>query len=129
MPTEKHLRAVLVNFLGTYTSRYSEYRGYWLFGFLVEQQGGVCIDLLSTAEGLEPGPAGLAHQLAIAKFHDQLRKGGFTSAHLHTARLTIEPHPHAIEEAVGGHLRSGKSVRFRADLVSHRGRHAVAEQT
>ncbi len=33
------IKAVLDNFLGTYTSRYSDFHGYWLFGFLVKDLG------------------------------------------------------------------------------------------
>jgi len=33
------MTAVLKNFLGTYTSRYSDFQGYWLFGFLVPGLG------------------------------------------------------------------------------------------
>ena len=36
MPTRRVIKSVLHNFLGTYTSRYSDYNGYWLFGFMVE---------------------------------------------------------------------------------------------
>ena len=35
MATRRVIKSVLSNFLGTYVSRYSEYDGYLLFGFLV----------------------------------------------------------------------------------------------
>ena len=130
MPTEKHLRAVLVNFLGTYTSRYSDLHGYWLFGFLVDQPAELRFDLLA-----EPEPTALdavviaAHGLAIDKFRDQLRKGGFTSTHIRTARLTIDRLAGVVESTVNGHACSGYCVRFRAEVVSRRGRHDVAERT
>jgi hypothetical protein len=33
MVTPRAIRGMLRNFLGTYTSQYSDYKGYWLFGF------------------------------------------------------------------------------------------------
>ena len=39
MPTRNALKGVLAGFLGTYTSRNSDYRGYWLLGFLVAGGG------------------------------------------------------------------------------------------
>ena len=35
MPRRRTIKGVLDNFLGTYTSRYSDYDGYWLFGMVV----------------------------------------------------------------------------------------------
>jgi hypothetical protein len=31
------INGVLDNFLGTFTSRYSNYSGYWVFGMMVEE--------------------------------------------------------------------------------------------
>ena len=48
MTTRKAIKSVLDNFLGTYISRYSDYDGYWLFGFLVKESPHLKINLLST---------------------------------------------------------------------------------
>jgi hypothetical protein len=58
MATRRVIKSVLRNFLGTYTSRYSEIRGYWLFGFLVPDLGELHFDLLSRrADRLETAQA------------------------------------------------------------------------
>ena len=46
MAKRRAIRGVLGNFLGTFTSRYSDYDGYWLFGFLVADLKDLRIDLL-----------------------------------------------------------------------------------
>lgn len=38
MARRRVIKSVLHNFLGTYISRYSDFRGYWLFGFLVSNR-------------------------------------------------------------------------------------------
>lgn len=47
MPTQRAIRGVLGNFLGTYTSRYSEHDGYWLFGLVVAELGELEVNLLA----------------------------------------------------------------------------------
>ena len=54
IPARRHLKSVLAGFLGTYTSRYSDFQGYWLFGFIVE-----VIDLMDL--GGHPKPATDGH--------------------------------------------------------------------
>jgi hypothetical protein len=46
MKPRRIIKGVLHNFLGTYTSRYSDYDGYWLFGMLVRDVEELSIDLL-----------------------------------------------------------------------------------
>ncbi len=73
MATRRTMRGVLGNFLGTYTSRYSDFDGYWLFGFLVSDLGEFRIDLLAPNPGEPNTPLAVAVQLAAAKFDDQMR--------------------------------------------------------
>ena len=47
MTSRRVIPGVLHNFLGTFTSRYSDFNGYWIFGFLVEKMDSVRIDLLA----------------------------------------------------------------------------------
>ena len=46
MASRSVIKSVLWNFLGTYMSRYSDYDGYWLFGFLIEDMGELEINIL-----------------------------------------------------------------------------------
>jgi hypothetical protein len=43
----RKIRGVLHNFLATYSSRYSDYDGYWLFGVLAQESGHLQIDLVN----------------------------------------------------------------------------------
>jgi hypothetical protein len=45
MASLRAIKCALHNFLGTYSSRYSEYSGYWLFGFLVNDLTRIDFDL------------------------------------------------------------------------------------
>ena len=47
MATRKALNSVVHNFLGTFVSRYSAFKGYWLFGFLVADDEPLRLDLLA----------------------------------------------------------------------------------
>jgi hypothetical protein len=120
MPSRRILRSVLWNFLGTYTSRYSDYGGYWLFGMLTRELEEAEFDLLaehSSARALVTS----ADQLAVREFADQLAKSGLdrscvTAARLHVERVT------ASSEVVDIRLRVGSSYRFRARATADTGR-------
>jgi hypothetical protein len=49
-------------------SRYSEFEGYWLFGFLVDGLTELRIDLLAPFAGMPVTPHDVAIHLAAAKF-------------------------------------------------------------
>src|SRR4051794_17775759 len=89
MATRKVIRGVLSNFLSTYVSRYSDYDGYWLFGFLVSDLGELRIDLLVPIVGDPDTPLGAAIRSAAAKFADQAGKAGLTRSQVRDAWLAI----------------------------------------
>jgi len=74
MPTRNALRGVLAGFLGTFTSRYSDFDGYWLLGFLVKERE-IVIDLLADPSD-DSSPVSAARHLAAVKFGEQLQKSG-----------------------------------------------------
>ena len=78
--TRRAILGVLGNFLGTYTSRYSDYEGYWLFGFLVTDIGELRIDLLAPSAGESDAPLGVAVRSAAAQFADQVQKAGLVGS-------------------------------------------------
>lgn len=73
-----------------YMSRYSDYHGYWLFGFLVSDHQHLCIDLISeqvySAEGT---PEATAVALARTKFYEQVAKAGLSFNSVRAAELEI----------------------------------------
>jgi hypothetical protein len=73
-------------------SRYSEFNGYWLFGYLVPHSMPLEIDLLASHMGLAT-PVETAAHIAEMKFADQLRKAGIDKSVLRTARLRITCSP------------------------------------
>ena len=128
MVTHRVVKAVLKNFLGTYTSRYSDYCGYWLFGFLVGDLDEVQFDLLTRAGGNQNTPRAVATLLAATKFADQMCKAGLKPSQFRDARLRIKKLMGTTEELVNGRARTGYSVSFLASAVTDNGRRYESEQ-
>src|SRR5688572_19645518 len=120
MATRRAIRAALRNFLGTYTSRYTEYGGYWLFGFLVGDLVELEVDLLRQG-GAPDSPTGHAVRAATAKFEDQLRKAGVARAHVEKAWLTIRKRPERVQGSINGHPSPGHDLCFLAGAVMDSG--------
>ena len=128
MSVRRIIKSVIWNFLGTFMSRYSEYDGYWLFGFLVREVEPQEIDLLGSHSGTG-GPRDDATRHAQAKFADQLEKAGIATSELRSARLWIErlpgeirsrvyiviPYPPHELERDGHHVKCRADVRLRDD--------------
>jgi hypothetical protein len=70
MTSRRVILGVLHNFLGTFTSRYSDFDGYWVFGFLVESMDAVRIDLLADVESANSTPSGFIRWLAVQRFSE-----------------------------------------------------------
>jgi hypothetical protein len=97
MPTTRALQGVLNSFLDAFKSRYSAYRGYWLFGFLVTEPALPPMDLLARDRTCLSDVLAAATRRAVQMFADQLAKAGFTredisSAHLKLTRLSFMAH-------------------------------------
>jgi hypothetical protein len=89
MASRKLMKSVLRGFLGTYTSRYTELDGYWLFGLLVESLEVMTIDLLNPVVPTATPAAVAATKLAADKFADQMQKAGIPSPLVGAAVLVI----------------------------------------
>ena len=88
MTSRRVIRGVLHNFLGTYTSRYSVFNGYWVFGMLIENINTETIDLLPvTAESTDATPSAFARRLGAQRFAEQIAKAGLPSSWIREARL------------------------------------------
>ena len=131
MARRKVIKSVLWNFLATYISRYTEYRGFWLFGFLVNDLGELEVDLLDQGKGGNGLKTALetSQQLAAAKFGAQFRKAGLEPSQIREARLRIGRSPHTTTCAVNGHPRAGYKVTFRASARMDNGREYDCNQT
>jgi hypothetical protein len=90
MNSVKAIRGALNNFLATYTSRNSDYDGYWLFGLLVKDLVALDFDLLKEiSHPSRPTPLQFAEISAAKKFRFQMQKAGVNSARVAEARLKI----------------------------------------
>ncbi len=121
MPTTRVLQGVLCNFLGTYTSRYSDHGGYWLLGLIVDDLVTLDLDLLAEPAIAREGPIRTAHERAVTAFRDQLAKAGLDAARVTSARLRAERGP-AATSIVEGTARTGWSFRLVASAETDNGR-------
>src|SRR5215207_6536460 len=87
MPSSRAINSVVHNFLGTFMSRYSDFHGYWLFGFVVECLPEACVDLLQAPVADPSDPIAVFRATARSKFQEQLFKAGFRSDRLSSAVL------------------------------------------
>jgi hypothetical protein len=123
MTSRRVIPGVLHNFLGTFTSRYSDFDGYWVFGFLIESMDTVRIDLLGDiTESADSTPSGFAHRLAAQKFSEQITKAGLSRDWFREAYLDISKSPDSTRGLVNGRSSSGYDVRFQAHVVTDLGR-------
>ncbi|HBO42474.1 MAG TPA: hypothetical protein DD670_00750 [Planctomycetaceae bacterium] len=101
------------NFLGTYTSRYSDYDGYWLFGMAVDTIDDLDIDLLHAGDSsIGATPDAFVVRLATERFADQIEKAGLSISCLREARLSITKSPVVTRGVVNGHVCVGNDIRF-----------------
>ncbi|MHC4405609.1 MAG: hypothetical protein ACYTG0_38680 [Planctomycetota bacterium] len=116
------MKGALDGFLGTYVSRYSDYDGYWLFGFLVSDLQHLRIDLLSDeAESAEHEPEAVAMALARTKFRDQVAKAGLSVGSIRAADLIVRQ-TGTRNGFVNGVARDGYDVLFKATSTMDNGR-------
>jgi hypothetical protein len=123
--SRRALKGVLYNFLGTYTSRYSDFGGFWLFGLLVDEPLELHVDLLSPIECSKNEPEAAliaAIRLARQRFQEQLVKAGCSRSLLHQAYLDITRLPDLHCREVCGVPRYGYNLRFSAKVISDRGK-------
>ena len=123
MIRRRTIKGVLQNFLGTYTSRYSDYEGYWLFGLLANDVEQLRIDLLdSETKNSKSKSMAFAVELAKRKFSEQLIKNRIAASWVREAQLEIVKLPHAKNGFVNGHSSIGHDFRFAAKVVSDLGK-------
>jgi hypothetical protein len=150
--TRRIIKSVLHNFLGTYTSRYSDFNGYWLFGFLVGDISQVAVDLLGADRYQEKNRAGFnrggalqrfvysfypypyphyayrspiayAEWLAARRFAEQIGKAGLPPSWFREARLEITmPADTRIGVVVRRHKCPGFEMRFFVQVITDLGR-------
>lgn len=122
MATRRVMRSVLHNFLGTLTSRHSDYQGYWLFGQLPANVEALEVNLLGDPPDGE-ALVQVVERVAIRRFLEQLFRARLDRAFVceATLLLTRDPEPvlgwHGELQAVGHALEFVVRVRMDNDRV------------
>jgi hypothetical protein len=112
--TIRRVKGILNNFLSTYTSRYSDFRGYWLFGLLVADLAEDLEFSLLTSPDTQLGQVAVAAiTLAAERFNDQMAKGKLSLSHIRDARMRIHRRPEQVTTARYG---LGYNVEFVATM-------------
>ena len=115
MTTRRAIQSVLHNLLGTFTSRYTEYEGYWLFGFVVADLDCRNIDLLGEDEArASQAPWESAVAAARTQFRDQAAKAGVDRRLVRHAELEFVRAPGTARGLVNGAEWDGYHVVFTA---------------
>jgi hypothetical protein len=123
MTRRRAIRSILHNFLATYTSRYSDYDGYWIFGMIVGGLEEMDIDLLRFEDcAADAAPLPAAKNLAVTRFSEQIEKSRLAVSCVREARLTITKAPGTSSGLVNGCMRPGYEVRLTARAASDLGK-------
>jgi hypothetical protein len=128
MATRRVIKGVLGNFLGTYVSRYSDYDGYLLFGFLVGQLDELRVNLLGQSVSEPLSPLGVAVLTAVTKFEEQRRKAGLAASRIREASLTVRRLPGLVSGSINRQPCSGFNISFRAAAVMDDGKNYERER-
>jgi hypothetical protein len=121
--SRRSIRGALSGLLGHYTSRYSDYDGYWLFGILVADLNKLKIDLLASDDAIDGAePLRAAARLARHTFRDQMTKAGVPVSLVREACLEItRSETPSAKGLVNGLVKPGYEVTFVARAVSDLG--------
>ena len=120
MPHRRELKAVLHNFLGTYTSRNSDHDGYWVFGLAEAQLGDLRVDLVGPSADSSDAQAH-ASGLARQRFSEQLAKAKIPLSFVREAQLTVDRSDSPTRGFVNERAVEGHVFRFSVRAVSDRG--------
>lgn len=128
MKIRRALTGVLGNFLDSFTSRYSDFDGYWLFGLLVEEANSVSFDLLRP-EGNRTSPIlNSASRTARAKFAELLEKARVPAEFVSSAEVGLTKLMPPRNGMAGGRCRHGYRVVVSAEAVSDLGKRYVSKR-
>ena len=128
LATRRAIRGALGNFLGTYTSRYSHYEGYWLFGFIVCNLSELKLDLLESVTTDSRSSLSVAKHTAQLEFKEQISQSGLEPSRVAEAWLTIRKLPDPVGGFVNGIQCTGNEIVFLAVAVMDNGRRYEKER-
>ena len=126
MPRRREIRGVLNGFLGALSSRYSDFGGYWLFGFLVEDPPIALIDLLEAPPERVPTARVVLERRARLLFQQMLQQCGLDAGQVAAASLTLRVSEDMRRDHPRGRWRLGYEVTFALEATSDLGRRYTA---
>jgi len=127
MKVRRRLTGVLCGFLDAFTSRYSDYDGYWIFGLLVRERAQVSFDLLHRSSDMQETPVFVASaRIAQSTFVSLLDKYGIPAEFVSEASFEMSKLDPAIIGAVNGLTCTGHRYLLRASATSDLGKHYTA---
>ena len=94
------LNSVIHNYLETFTSRYYDYDGYWIFGHIVEGLKTEEFNLLKSHTDEVFTPKAIIKKLAVEKFSQQLTKNQVDLSKIKLAKLKIVKNNSSIVSAL-----------------------------
>jgi hypothetical protein len=121
MSARRKVSGVLKSFLDSYTGRHTDYRGYWLFGFLVDGPGVLELDLLGASATRAATPTEAARIWAVDDFRDQLKKAGVPDEQVKQAQLRITTAAETIRRLAGETARDCHEMTFEITAVADNG--------
>ncbi len=121
MTRRRELRGVLHNFLSSLTSRYSDYEGYWLMGFVARDGRDVRLNLLGESARVGTQIEMALATRAISLFRDQVHKVRLPFRHIERASLIVSASPLDFSVRVNGQLCPARKVTFTAEVTTDLG--------
>jgi hypothetical protein len=119
------MRSVVHNFVESFTSRHSDFYGYWLFGFVVAELAQTRLPLMALPSLPVTTAIEAMANLAAAKFQYQLTKADLQSSSVRGAWLHILRLPGEEVREVDGHQRVGSRLEFTVEAVMSNGKRVM----
>jgi hypothetical protein len=123
MKMRRHITGVLGNTLSAFTSRYSDYDGYWLFGILITRGDRFTFHLAgeNQPEATDPVAAAAFYRVR-SLFSQQLEKAQIPAGFISSAAVFLEKNQPPKSGPVNHHAVLGHDVTISARAVSDLGK-------
>lgn len=123
MKIRRQITGALCGLLNAFSSRYSDYKGYWMFGLLIRESDSFSFDLMREGEVAVDSPLVVAaRQRARLIFQEQLQRSHIPGHCVAEVKLTIKKEVEGLLGSVNGHTIQGFQVSLSAEALSDLGK-------
>lgn len=122
MPRRKALKGVMHSFLRSFTSRYSDYDGYWIFGLVTCELNKLTINLMDVENTTNNEVVLFPAQLGQREFKEQTDKAKLPMHFVRQAQMNVSQSTATTKGFVAGHLCTGHIYTFSIQVISDLGR-------